>query len=524
MSIWSQDLTDLIKKADIYMDSLKYDQAILFYQMSIEKAVEEQEDSLVSIICIKLGSAYLDLEKNSLGIKYYDRALSISKQKRDFKTIANANFGLAVAYQQKEVFDSAVIYYKKALAYFSQQNEKKTLSYLYSNISFLFHQTGNLDSTKYYSNKALELQMILEDNFGTGASLANLGMIEKKQLNFQEAADHYRKSIQFYQKENYLKGYSKSIRELGLIFYEMKEYDSAAIYFFTYDSLGHDLFHKDDQEKILELEARFKTTEIERDNAQNQSKIQRLYFLIGAIAFLTILSFFLLNQRRQRQKKANNQKIHDLLQGQEIKTAYALLEGQDQERKRIASELHDNLGSILTSLNMFSDAIQTKKDHIQIGQIANKISQTSRMANEEVRKISRSLDSGLLNHFGLEVAIKHLMEAIEISKDIQIELELQIIAELDNAYGLEIYRIIQELVNNTLKHADCSKIRLDISHINHEMSIIFNDNGKGFNPVNISKGMGLGNIRRRIEKLEGDFKIDSTIGKGTTFIIELSLV
>lgn len=236
----------------------------------------------------------------------------------------------------------------------------------------------------------------------------------------------------------------------------------------------------------------------------------------------SIVVFIYLYQRKLIKKKLENQEILDLLQNQEMKTAYALLEGQDKERKRIATELHDNLGSILTSLNMFADAIQTKQEPAHVKQIANKISETASLANHEVRKISHSLDSGLLKHFGLKTAINQLMEAVEASKKIEVVSEIHVEDKLDNEKGLEIYRTIQELVNNALKHSDCTKLRIDISSIDDDMSIIFHDNGVGFDLEKVSRGMGLSNIEKRVEKLNGELTIESAVGKGSTFIVELS--
>lgn len=238
------------------------------------------------------------------------------------------------------------------------------------------------------------------------------------------------------------------------------------------------------------------------------------------MAFAIVL-FVYLYQRKLIKRKLENQEIKDLLQQQEMKTAYALLEGQDKERKRIASELHDNLGSILVTLNMYADSLQGKSEKKEMLEIANRISKTSSHANEEVRKISHSLDSGLLKHFGLETAINQLVEAVQMSKKIKIEVELQLEEPFSNETGLEIYRIIQELINNSLKHANSSKIRLELNQIAKDISLIYEDNGKGFIPNEMRTGMGLSNIEKRTEKLGGDLKIDSTPGRGSTFIIEI---
>jgi hypothetical protein len=255
--------------------------------------------------------------------------------------------------------------------------------------------------------------------------------------------------------------------------------------------------------------------------------IESQYFLILGTLVMTLLAFSIvifiyLYQRKLARRNQELQSIQDLMQDQEMKTAYALLDGQDQERKRIASELHDNLGSILVTLNMYADSLMERADPSKIKEIAQRISNTSKQANEEVRKISHSLDSGLLKHFGLNAAVNQLMEAIEVSKKIQISTAIDVEDQFSNEVGLEAYRIIQELVNNSLKHSGCTSINLDISQIENDLSIIYEDNGKGFDMEQVKRGMGLNNIEKRVEKLNGELKKDRGT-RGSTFIIELPI-
>lgn len=236
----------------------------------------------------------------------------------------------------------------------------------------------------------------------------------------------------------------------------------------------------------------------------------------------SIVLFIYLYQRKLIKKNLENQQIQDLLREQEIKATYALLEGQDKERKRIAAELHDNLGSILVTLNMYADTLQTKKSE-DIPDLAKKISEVAQLANEETRKISHNLDSGLLLHFGLEAAIMQLTEAVSSAKKIQFQTSIQI-EKISSDIGLEIYRVIQELVNNTLKHSNCTKVHLELSQVNHSLSLIYEDNGIGFKKSKIVAGMGLKNIENRAKKLDGELTIDSSPGKGSTFIIEIAQI
>lgn len=251
------------------------------------------------------------------------------------------------------------------------------------------------------------------------------------------------------------------------------------------------------------------------------------FLLVGSTGMLllafSIVFFIYLYQRKLLKKNLENQQIKDLLQEQETKTTYALLEGQDKERKRIAAELHDSLGSILVTLNMYADTLISKKPE-EMEKLAKKISETAQLANEETRKISHSLDSGMLKHFGLEAAIHQLSEAVSAARKIKFEVSIQLQEALSTETSLEIYRIIQELVNNTLKHAQCSTIRLDLTHIKGSLNLIYEDNGVGFKKEDIQFGMGLKNIENRVSKLDGELTIDSSPEKGSTFIVEISAV
>ena len=255
-----------------------------------------------------------------------------------------------------------------------------------------------------------------------------------------------------------------------------------------------------------------------------ETYIEKMTLVYGTLAMLimgfSVVFFILLYQRKLIKKNIENQKIQTLLQTQEMKTAYALLEGQDQERKRIASELHDNLGSILVTINMYADKLYTTEDHEKIKNLSERISLISQQANLEIRKISHSLDSGMLKHFGLKAAIVQLMEAIGYSKPVELNTILDIKDDIPKNIGIEVYRIVQELVNNTLKHAACKSIRLEICTLDDSISLLYHDDGIGFDPRKVTKGMGIANIEKRTEKLDGELKMESE-DDGTTFNIEL---
>lgn len=241
---------------------------------------------------------------------------------------------------------------------------------------------------------------------------------------------------------------------------------------------------------------------------------------------IAIILFVYLYQRKLIKRKLAYQKIEDLLQKQELNSAYAILQAQDKERKRIAQDLHDNLGSILVTLNMYADILVQKQTAEEKNDLADKISKLALQANEETRNVSHSLDSGTLQHFGLKTALIDLVDAIKEAKSIEVNLEIELHKIENGAISLNLYRIIQELFNNTLKHANASIITIELtqSKENH-LSLIYEDNGIGFNLNEVmKKGMGLTNLKTRVENMNGELTIDAVMGKGATFIIELERI
>lgn len=249
------------------------------------------------------------------------------------------------------------------------------------------------------------------------------------------------------------------------------------------------------------------------------------YLVMGTasmlIMMLAIIGFMIAFQRKLTKKNKAYQEIEKLMQKQELRSAYALITGQEEERKRIAAELHDNIGGLLATLNIYSDLVVRKADSAEIAHLNIKINDLSSTLVQEVRKLSHKLDLRTLSGFGLGVAVEQLCEAIARSGKVTVTPLIDIQNPIDDSNMIDLYRIIQELFTNTLKHSHATHIRVEVTQIEDDITLIYEDNGRGFDVSTVKQGMGMDNILSRVNRMHAKLTLDSS-SNGTTYIIELN--
>jgi len=240
---------------------------------------------------------------------------------------------------------------------------------------------------------------------------------------------------------------------------------------------------------------------------------------------ITVIIFIYLYQRKVLKRKLELQEIEVLLKNQELKSTYSFLEGQDLERQRIAQDLHDNLGSVLVTMGMYAETFLRSTQESEKRTLAEKINDIAKKANETARQISQELDANTLKHFGFQSALNSLVEVINTMNSVKIETYVELNGELNNQITVNLYRIIQELINNTLKHASASIIRIHLTEVKKEyLSFIYEDNGIGIASTKPSnKGLGLRSIFLRVEKLNGQISLGTENRRGFSATIEIPL-
>lgn len=200
-----------------------------------------------------------------------------------------------------------------------------------------------------------------------------------------------------------------------------------------------------------------------------------------------------------------------------INTQRLLVDGLENERRRLSRELHDGIGPLLTSLKFYVDnRIEDKQKRAEMKKIVD-------ATVTEIRLMSNALMPSSIDDFGVGPTLTNFVENIKKSIDINVKYEdltKQTDSKISNNQGINLFRICQELINNSIKHADAKHIRITLSEFDDFISLFYFDDGKGFNLETINLGSGIINIKERVEICNGEIKINSTKGS-TTFEIEL---
>jgi len=280
------------------------------------------------------------------------------------------------------------------------------------------------------------------------------------------------------------------------------------------------------KQKIATLQAQNKQEALSTKN----NRLYNLFLALGCLFLLAVLGFVVLTARNRRklseQREINyRQQLSDMEQKQQLKVAKAMLEGEERERERIARDLHDGLGGMLAGVRIGLSGWSSTNHEVSQDNELNRVIYQLDTSVSELRRIARNMMPETLLKFGLEVALKDLCE-FYMRDGLKISFEsFKIEKNIPLNVQLNIFRIIQELISNAIKHARAKSILLQCSQNDDIFFITFEDDGIGFdtNTVSEKKSMGLDNLKNRIAFLNGTLEVQSAPDQGTTINIELNI-
>ena len=343
---------------------------------------------------------------------------------------------------------------------------------------------------------------------------------------------------------NYAKEKMEILQELATVEENTNNPAAAVNYLKQAVALRDSVNQENSKKAVAEIENKYqaaeKAKEIVQLNADKQ--IQSLsikqkstlnYFLIGSLAAVMIVSFLGYRNSRhrhqlaQQQEELQQQRIRELEKDKQLVAVDSMLKGQEEERSRLAKDLHDGLGGLLSgvkfSLSNMKDNLIITPDNMAVFERSLDMIDTS---IRELRRVAHNMMPEMLTKFGLDEALKEYCNTINATNLLSVKYQsMGMDTRVEKSAEIIIYRIIQELLNNTMKHAAATEAMVQLIKEDGRLSIIVEDNGKGFDRAMLknNNGAGLTNIQSRVDYLKGHLDIHAEQGKGTLVNIEFNI-
>lgn len=513
-----------------YRQLSQYESAITYFEEG-RIIFEKKGDSLLIIrACDVLQLLYYNLENYDKAIAYGETAVKGLRTIDDPVWLGSALSNLGMSYAEKGYYLKAKSVWMEALAISKRIGDLEMEGTQMINLGDLSMNTGDYAVLNQYYEKALELYIKLDGAEGIASSLRGLALYEFYRKNFEAAKLYANRSYEVVNKNNLLFQKRKTLETLSRIHIALHDLATGQKYMKEATAISDSINNERIRRNTIEFETKYETAkkdaQIKLQQADIKQKNTLNYILIGSAA--SILTISLLAYRNYRHKQyLQLQRINELEKEKYISATEAVLKGEEQERTRLAQDLHDGLGGMLSgikySLNTMKENLIMTPDNAQAFARSMDMLDSS---IQEMRRVAHNMMPESLVKFGLNVALKDFCNGITNSGALNVQyqsLKMEGI-ELDPTTAITLYRIVQELINNTIKHASAQNAIVQISRTDGRLTLEVEDDGKGFNTdiLDRAKGIGWSNIQNRIAFLKGKLDIHSDIGKGTSVHIELN--
>ncbi|HNQ11756.1 MAG TPA: tetratricopeptide repeat protein [Bacteroidia bacterium] len=520
---------------NVYLYRGDYDKAIEYFLKSI--AIEETHgtDERLAESYMNVGSVYSGMKRYHQALQYYKKYIELNDGLGKDNAVSEAANNIGGTYMNLNKIDSAYIYFLQAEKTALKWGNKTALATSYIGQANYFIKNNQLDKAFELLEQAIRLSEESGNTQQLAATHIDAGNIALKNKRLDQAFYHANTARTQALSIGAKKEISNAYLLLSNVEQQRNNFKSAFDFLELHTLYSDSILNEQANETIAEMQTRFET---EKKNAENtllrsENQIKSLTIekqdrqknvLIAIAAIILLFAYVLFMYKKARQEKL----IQTERMAMQEQRSKAVIEAEENERQRIARELHDGVGQMIAAIklnfqNVVSD--KAKSEVLYSDKVANVNSMIDECA-KEVRSISHNMMPNVLIRSGLVKAVRDFIDKISSTGLLRMELQVVGMEErMDPTFEHILYRVLQEIVSNIVKHAQANHVSIQFIRHDQHLTLMIEDNGKGFNidqKENFS-GMGLKNIQSRIEYLNGEVHFDSFPGKGTTVSIEIPL-
>jgi len=510
-----------------YQNTSRMDLALKYNAMAIE--LDEGNENGLCLLYFNQAMLYFRSEIPESGKKYLRLAYESSKKANNLRVEGAAIHSFGYTYVQEKKLDSARFYLEKGLRLCEITKSPETCFRIHSALGDLYLEMNLAPEAYDAILKAKEYAKQRNKTDDILLSLVQLGELENTRNNYENSAKYFQEFEALYQ----LQVEEKPM--VGLDAYKLwsdTEFKRAN-YKKSYELLKQHVDFKDsiytmkNKELLTEADAKFESEKKDKEIAEQElaladqklalteskSKTRTMSILIVSLLSASILLWFLFQQRQKRIQ----QQLVTIQREQEVRTLESLMEGEEKERFRIAKELHDGVNGDLSAIKFKLSSLLEMNNSV-IKEAVTMIDNSC----EQVRAISHNLVPPSLKDFNLVEAVNEYCQSMDSIHDPEVNFQqVGNIKDIDKKQEANLFRVVQELVTNSIKHAEAKEINVQLSHLENTLQLTVEDNGKGFDPKTVkSDGIGMQNVQSRVDYLNATMDFVSN-EKGTSYTIAI---
>lgn len=487
---------------------------------------------LLAQIYTSVSAAFGKLRHLEKAQEYTEKVEQIAIQLKDTLTLINALNNKAAVYEISGKHEEALANYRNIMLLSDLKDYYLGRMVSRLNIGDHYEVTGGLDSALYYLKAAEALALPADDQYHLGKINLIFARTYLKKKDYIQAKDRVFRSIAIARPAKNYETLRFSYACLTRVYAGLGKSDSSMEAFSQYQEYNDSLTSERVSDQVVAYETKFRTLQKDKEISEKQltlvqkdlelkKKNSLILLAVGIMVVLLLIAAWAWYSYRHKQQLQAQQLI-TLQKEHELSTIQAAMDGEERERVRIASNLHDGAGSLLSAVKLYLSALGNQHQQLSASPTYQETLGLVNDAASEIRETSHNLMPRLIQQQGLREAVRAYCDKLNKNNQIAVEFNSYGVPQrLDEAMELMVYRTIQELIGNVLKHAEATNVLVQLSFDKDLFTVTVEDNGKGFDKHNREHqaGIGIYGVQNRVEAFQGRMDIDSS-PTGTSVYLE----
>jgi signal transduction histidine kinase len=481
--------------AAVFISLADFPKVIKYASKAYLLAAQRQDTAGMASSMVNLSGAAAKMGKYQDALNYNEQVITLGRQLHDSSYVLDGMINIGSINSELQEHDKAAAAFTHALAITKVFHSPEYLQYIYMSYAEELYKTKQYRTANEYISQAIRVSESLQATDELRQAYLSAALI-KEALAQPAMALQYRKK---------------------------------------YEALNDSLLGENTRKHVQQLEIQYQTEKKDKELTekkllltQKDLQLQQknnwiIAFLLGTT--LLIITVFIIWLKFQHKQRMHEQKLQVLEKEKTVQLLEAIMHGEEKERTRLSKDLHDGVGGLLSAVKMHFSALKREQSSLQDNTAYAHALGLLDDAIGDVRKTAHNLMPEMLSRLGLKEALHLYCRNISHSRELQITFHTYgTVHRYKSNFELSVYRIIQELVNNIVKHSQATEALVQLSQHQQLLSITVEDNGIGFNQqVAQQNGMGLKSLQSRIKALNGNIEIDAASGQGTTAYIEFDV-